>query len=635
MAQNQLTYAALLEDYNRIKEKYAASQKEVTRLQGMLDVCQKDNEALAREHRNLSEDLHAAAEQNKAYDQALEAINKQNVTLSKQLEHANKKIDGLKARCASKDKKYDELKAKYDAAKEQLRLMRRRIFGKASEKGEPSGPVPQKKGQTDKEVAQPKVTEHRKRQKSSPPKNNDRKHPEAQVDLDSIDTIDTYFDSFEVGDRCPCCGDLLSDMGEEIVLVLREVPAYFYVERRHIRKRICRHCSRQNALDGGQTPVNIFRASHPNQPIPGSYAAPSLIAHILYSRYFLGLPMYRQEKAFAASGINISRQCLSNWCIKSYKYWLYLIVDRMKDYLLEQEVLHADETTLQVLREPGRNASQKSYVWAFLSGQYELPVTYYEYRPTRASSVVKELLNTWSGYLTTDGYRGYNNLPEGIIHTSCLVHIRRKFYEVACVADEGAYPISSIASCALKLIDEIFDIDRCFDGMDPNARKAMRLIYLAPKLEAFGAWCAETTKNVMERTPLKEAFNYAIGQWPDLMNVLQSGKTELDNNRAERAIKPVVMARKAFLFSCTPTGAEVTAGAFTIIETAKQNGLDPYKYLEWLLEIMPNTPSVKSLEVLDELMPWSNKAQAACKIGTKAALPGIPESALKGEGILA
>jgi hypothetical protein len=296
----------------------------------------------------------------------------------------------------------------------------------------------------------------------------------------------------------------------------------------------------------------------------------------------------------------------------------------MRNELLGLDILHIDETRVQVLKEPDRRAGSASYMWLFASAECERPLYLFAYHPTRAKSVVSDFLSGWAGTVITDGYAAYEDLGPFITRVSCIVHIRRKFADIIKGLDKATLATlpGIVSQRALILIDEIIGIDNSFDGLKSDERKRRRLDELKPKMEAFLSWCRKRRDEAMPSMALSKALNYALSQWPALMNALGDGRLPLDNNRAERSIRPFAIGRKNWLFSDTQRGAHASAALYSIITTAKGCGLKPREYLEWLFTEMPNTENIEDATVLMRFLPWSNEVPRSC-YRDPAAVSGI------------
>ena len=431
---------------------------------------------------------------------------------------------------------------------------------------------------------------------------------------------------------CPQCGGEMSHMKVEVTEAIRLVPAHLVVEehRRHVYK--CKSCCDANAA-GEEVASQIVRAPMPAlTPIPGSFATASMLSWVINAKYANSMPYYRLEQDFRSIGAEVSRQDMANWTIGAHERWLSLVHARMRERLLECRYLNADETEVQVLKEPGREPRRKSYMWLFRTGPHEVPICVFEYRPTRSGSVPREFLSGWSGYLTTDGYDPYFNMGlPGVTNTACLVHVRRKFAEIVKSAGgdavcEGA---DSIALEARRRIDRIFRVDSRFDGMEPEKRRKLRDKRLRPLMESFQRWAEAAVPKAVPGLALHKALLYALKYWPYVTNVLEDGRLGLDNNISERAIKSFVIGRKNFLFSDTVRGAEASAAIYSIVVTAKLNGLNQRAYLEWVLTEMPNDPHLREPGGVDRYLPWSEDVPETCRLtkaraGVAEALPDEP-----------
>lgn len=439
---------------------------------------------------------------------------------------------------------------------------------------------------------------------------------------------------------CPACGSEMSHMKVEVTEVIRLVPAHLVVEehRRHVYR--CKSCCDANAA-GEEVASQIVRAPMPAlTPMPGSFATASMLSWVINAKYANSMPYYRLEQDFRSIGAEVSRQDMANWTIGAHERWLSLIHARMKEKLLGCRYLNADETEVQVLKEPGREPRQKSYMWLFRTGPHEVPICVFEYRPTRSGSVPRAFLDGWSGYLTTDGYDPYFNLGlPGVTNTACLVHVRRRFAEIVRSAGgdavcEGA---DSVALEARRRIDRIFRVDARFDEMGHEQRRRARERRLRPLMESFETWARSAILEAVPGLALHRALAYALKYWPYVTNVLEDGRLGLDNNISERAIKSFVIGRKNFLFSDTVRGAEASAAIYSIVVTAKLNGLNQRAYLEWVLSEMPNDARLSEPGRIDRYLPWSDDVPEACRLvprGEVDEAEALPDETIVDEGVL-
>lgn len=413
-----------------------------------------------------------------------------------------------------------------------------------------------------------------------------------------VERIDYQIDEKERG--CPACGEIMRDVGAQTRRELKLIPAKVVVVEHAVHSYACRNCEK----NGERTPFAKAKGSTPL--ISGSVASPSLVAHIAVQKYVSGMPLYRIENGFRYDGVNISRQTMSNWVIQCSQRYLEGIYERLKEYLLKENCLHADETTVQVLREPGRPAQRKSYEWMYrTSGHSGRKVVIYEYQESRGREHPKSFLEGWTGYLHTDGYQAYHKLPEGITVIGCWAHVRRRFENVLKTTPK-AQQKGSNGERGVGYINALFSLERQFSDLTPQERYQRRLEESKPISDAFFAWVVSL--NALPKSPLGEAAGYALSQRKYLENVYLDGRTEISNNRGERSIKPFVIGRKAWLFANTQAGAQASSVLYSIVETAKENGLHPYRYMEYLLATLPDV----NVSALDALLPWSDELPESC-----------------------
>lgn len=392
----------------------------------------------------------------------------------------------------------------------------------------------------------------------------------------ALDTIPENMPTKQVEHRlegedlvCPQCGDTMTEIGKEVVRTLEIVPAQVVVREDIYYTYACKNCS-ESADEGCETPV--VKAPREKNIIPGSFATPEAIAHIMTQKFVMGSPLYRQEQEMNRQGIHLSRQTMSNWILKATEDYLQPVYRRLHEELLRRGGLHADDTTLQVLHEPDKKPQSESYMWLYrTSGDTEKPIVLYEYQPGRGAKHPQEFLTGFQGYLHTDGYAGYHNLQKEITVVGCWAHLRRKFDEAVKSLPKGKAKGSS-ASQGLAYCNLLFEIEQGLADKTAEERYEERLKQTKPVLDAMLAWA--NTRAAAPKSALGKAFTYLKEQWPYLTNYLKDGRLELSNNRAERSIKPFVIDRKNFLFANTPKGATGSAVMFSLIQTAIENGLD-------------------------------------------------------------
>ena len=408
--------------------------------------------------------------------------------------------------------------------------------------------------------------------------------------------------------KCHICDSEIKVIGKKKVrsemefipakLVMKEYIQYVYK---------CTECGK---TDENPTDV-IYSAVVPAPVLMHSIASPSIVAWIMYQKYMLSMPLYRQERDFRRMGAALKRDTMANWVIRSADYWLKPLYERMHRYLLKCSIIMSDETTWQVNHEEGKKASSKSYIWVHRSGSCEeFPIILYEYTRTRSGDHAKEFLSGFHGYHVSDAYEGYEKV-EGITRCLCYSHLRRYYLE-AIPLDSGKKEISgSGGAIGRAYCDKLFRMEKKWKTLIPEERKKNRLIYSVPVLDAFFSW-AETT--ITSQDNLKKALKYTLSHKKYFTNFLLDGRIPLSNNLSEIAVKPVAITRKNSLFSDSVGGAKASAIIFSIIGTATANNLDAYKYIKYIFQKLPNLRFTAEDPILDEYLPWSEKVQLECRI---------------------
>jgi len=411
---------------------------------------------------------------------------------------------------------------------------------------------------------------------------------------------------------CTACGEKLAEMTVEVTRKLKVIPARFICEERRRHVYVCRCCSKKNAADG-TTPSVIVRAPVPISPIEKSIATPSLLAALINEKYACSKPIARIEADFVRSAdITLPRSVMCNWMIVSAKRWFSPIYARMKDDLLSRDVLHSDDTKVQVLKEPGRKPTARSFMWVWTTADEDTPISLFEYSPSRSRDVPAAFLGGWKGYVHADGYEVYHGLSEGIVVSGCLAHVRRYFTDIVkALGADGSK--GSVAAEAVRKLDNIFHVEHSLAGMDADARKNRRLSEIKPLLDSFYAWLGQIRSNAVPGYSLSRAINYAFNQRPYVENVLLDGRLALTNNRAERAIRPFAIGRRNFLFSDTPEGAEASAVLFSVVQTALENKLRPFDYLTWVLTELPNCDLTADPDAIARFVPYSDAIPRSCR----------------------
>ena len=402
---------------------------------------------------------------------------------------------------------------------------------------------------------------------------------------DNLPRIDVLHELPESERHCDHDGQLLVEIGEVISEQLDIIPAKIQVIR-HIRKKYACNC--------GQC---IKTAPLPAQPIPRSMASPGWLAHITVSKYQDALPLYRQETILQRIGVDIPRATLASWMVRAGML-IQPLINLLQDRLLAYDIIQMDETTVQVLKEDGKAAQSKSYLWLQRGGPPDKPVVLYDYDPGRGAGVPTRLLAGFTGYLQTDGYDGYNAViaKNKLMHVGCIAHARRKFSEA--VNAQGKKKKRGKAHRGLALIQKLYRVEKQARKLDAEDRHACRQQQARPVLDELRAWLDEALLQVPPTGATGKALNYLNREWRKLIRYLDDGRLEIDNNGAENAIRPFVIGRKNWLFSDSVKGVKASANLYSLIETAKANGLEPYAYLRYLFTELPKAGTVEAIEAL-------------------------------------
>ena len=491
-------------------------------------------------------------------------------------------IHGLRSAVADKDDLIDEWKSKYQQILEQFRLAQQRQFGKSGEAADQLGLFNESEeidtaAATDADAETETITYTRNKPKRKPLPDN---LPRETIVHDIADKT------------CDCCGHDLHRIGEEKSEQLEFIPASAKVIE-HVRPKYgCRHCEHNG------TEVKIKIAPVPPTPIPKSIATASLLAQVITSKYQFALPLYRQEQMFRQFDIELNRKTLAEWMMRCGEL-LEPVVQRLRDRLLQQPVIQADETPLQVLKED----KHRCYMWVYCTGTDSpnnqpgmLPnIVLYDYQPSRSGQCAKDYLDGFRGYLQVDGYAAYGQTDATL--AGCWAHARRKFVEARKAQPKGK---TGKADWAISHIQKLYRIEAEIKGLDPVEKPAARQARARPLLDEFKGWLDKSANQVPPKMALGKAIAYTLGQWEKLERYLEDGHLQIDNNRVERAVKPFVIGRKNWLFSNTGNGARASAMLYSIIETAKANGFIPFDYLRYVLQAIEETP-----DDIDRLLPWN------------------------------
>ena len=495
----------------------------------------------------------------------------------------------LHEQMSSKDKEITAKDGQIERLREQNSLLIQRLFGRKSEQSsDPDSPqlVMFNEAESLAEAAPEAPADEVEEEAVAPTKRRGKRKP-LPAELPRVEVVHEL-PEHELTCECGCRKQAI---GEETSEQLEIIPMQVQVIR-HIRKTYaCKACE--------SAPVT---ADKPAQLIEKSLASPSVLAMLLATKYADGIPLYRFEKMLSRHGIDIPRQTLGRWVIQCGEQ-LQPLLNLMRDRLLDSPVIHCDETRVQVLKEPDRAPSSQSWMWVQTGGPPDRPVILFDYSTSRAQEVPLRLLAGYRGYLMTDDYAGYNAVAAqaGVERLACWAHARRKFVEAQKVQPKGK---TGRADIALGMINKLYGIERGLKDANDEQRHHGRQQHSLPLLTQLKAWLDKTQPQVTAQNALGKAVNSLASNWSRLERYIEAGHLPIDNNAAERAIRPFVIGRKNWLFSDTPKGATASAQLYSLIETAKANGWEPYAWLRHVLERLPLINSVEGYEVL---LPWSCK----------------------------
>jgi len=496
---------------------------------------------------------------------------------------------------AELEQAYQQLQAKYGTLMEQIRLFQRQRFGASSEKFHPDqqdlfneaeaiveeGPLEDIEETLSRDETLPSKPPRKRGRKALPPE---------------LPRVEVIHDLPEAQRHCPE-GHALKVIGEEVSEQLDIIPAKIQVIR-HIRKKYACPC-----CEG-----HIKTAEAPEQPIPKSNASPGLLAWVVTAKFLDALPLYRQSGLLQRIGVDIARGTLAAWMIRCGTL-IQPVINLLQEQLLCHDIQQMDETTVQVLKEDGRKAQSKSYIWVQRGGPPDRQITLFSYHASRGQQVADALLAGYQGYLQTDGYGGYAPVcaKNGLIQVGCFAHARRKFDEALKGQGKGKPAKAGKASKGLIYIQKLYRIETRIKHLEAEERYRQRQLHAVPLLNDIRDWLDQSLPQVPPTSLTGKALYYLDNQWDKLIRYCEDGRLEIDNNATERAIRPFVIGRRNWLFSDTVKGAKASANLYSLIETAKAHDLEPYRYLQ---HIFKELPKAQSLDDIEQLLPWHvDKAQ--------------------------
>ncbi len=397
------------------------------------------------------------------------------------------------------------------------------------------------------------------------------------------------------------------ELPSEIYKRLYIIPETFIVDEHHVHVYASK--KNTNVIVKAPRSVDLFR---------NSIATAALVASIINGKYVNALPIERQSKTFKCNGINLSSNTLSKWVIDSSDRYLSLIYDRLHELIYDNKVIHADETPTKVMKIDGQKIKngKKTYMWVYRNRPLAKspPIVLFDWQPSRRADHPREFLKNFSGTVVTDGYQVYHKLGKerkDLSVAGCWIHARRPFAEfIKSIGLQAAK--GSLAQEAYDTITEIMHIDNDYDDLSPADRKKQRQLHLKQKVDDYFAWVKAKYEQVAHNSTIGRALAYSINQEEYLRKFLSDGNIPMDNNYAEQAIRPFTIGRKNFVIIESDNGAKASAVLYSLVETAKANQLNTYKYFELLLSEIPKHMDDKDLSFVDELLPWSSRVQREC-----------------------
>lgn len=513
-------------------------------------------------------------------------------------------VGPLQSTIRSQQEQIDELKKKLEHMNEILLNAQRNMYGQSSEKKnyvlgkDQTSLFNEAESAQDHKAEEPSpdtvlVDSHERRKKRS----------QAEM-LNNLPEEEVLLELPEGQQMCDLCGGKLKPIGKKFLRhEMQIIPKQIKLLAYYAVTYACEDCEKDTGY------ARITTVKPPVPLMKHSLASPSTVAYIMAQKYVDGLPLARQEKIWARDGINLSRATMANWIIQCSQTWLKPLYRHMKQELLTHSVIHADETVVQVLKEEGKPATSESRMWLYASAALlRHQVRLFEYQPDRSGKRPESFLKGFEGALVTDGYAGYNLLT-GVTHCGCWTHARRKWREAM---PAGATVKTSKAAIGFQFCNKLFAEERKCALYKPKYRKEYRQNKELPLLEEYFAWL--NTLKPEKGSKLEEAVRYSMNQKRQLCEFLDNGKIPISNNLAENAIRPFTLGRKNWLFCDTPKGAEASAVVYSMVETAKANGIEPFAYLQHILLQMPYMGKSPSHEEMEALMPWTDTIQREYKM---------------------
>ena len=513
----------------------------------------------------------------------------------------------LQAEYEERNAEYEKLRKRYDSLSENFEKLRKMLFGRSSEKTRFIEDADQLSflsrvvneaeafaAQADKdEVREIRVPGHKRKRK--------RSRAELLAQLPVVETLHRIGEENRV---CGACEGKIRYLGKEHVRdELEIVPARMYVNRIFRENYVC------DACHADENQIRVAKAATPEPVVKNSLASPSAVAGVVYQKYVNAIPLARQERDWSYQGVNVGRETLGNWVLKASKEHLQPLYDLMKDELLKAKIVAADETEVQVLKEKDRLPQTKSRMWVYrtVGRETSKPVVLFEYQPGRHGAYARDFLKGWNGILMTDAYTGYDQVA-GVTRAYCFAHARRYWFKALPKNPEG-----SKAKIGLDFCDKLFELERKWVDLRHEERRKMRNAEARPVLDEYFAWVESL--DCLAGSNLGKAAEYSINHKDGLRCYLTDGEIELSTNIIERDIRSFVIGRNNWVAIDTVAGAKASAVCYSIVITARENGLNPFEYLKHLFEELPKRRKDKDSPILKDCLPWSETLPDKCRIG--------------------
>ncbi len=396
-------------------------------------------------------------------------------------------------------------------------------------------------------------------------------------------------------DACTDCGGSFKELGADVMDELEYVPGHYIVNQITRPRLACTCCEK------------VVQAEMPSRPIPKSFVGPALMAHILCCKYGYHLPLYRQSQMFENEGIDLSGSLMASWVGKCTRL-LERLSDAIRDHVFEAQAIFMDDTTVRLLQKGkgrGKNKPKTARLWVYARDETAWasaapPAVWYQFSTSRGAEHPSKHLKTYEGFAHADAYAGYNDVYRTgrVKEMACMAHVRREFYNLF---ESAKLPVAGEAVIRIR---KLYDVETEARHLNPAERVALRQEYAKPIFDDLEVWLKAQLGKISGKTPLAKAIKYALARLPKAQPYLDNGFLELDNNTAERAVRPVTLGRKNYLFMGSEAGGKSAAIAYTLIETCKMNKVNPEAWLAWVLERIQDHP----VNRIDELLPWQYQA---------------------------